>query len=93
MFQTLIPEMKKIKGQKEIKLKDLLPFARETFLKAIQKEVNNNINTGAYEILSPEELEEVRRTGCNILQSRYVLVEKRIEPDEVTPIKDEGLLI
>ena len=93
MFQTLIPEMKKIKGQKEIKLKDLLPFAREKLIKAIQKEVNNNINTGAYEILSPEELEEVRRTGCNILQSRYVLVEKRIEPDEVTPIKDEGLLI
>ena len=55
MFQTLIPEMKKIKGQKEIKLKDLLPFAREKLIKAIQKEVNNNINAGAYEILSPEE--------------------------------------
>jgi len=93
MFQTLVPEIRKQKGSHEIKLKDLLCAAREKFLKAIQKEVNNNISTGAYEIISPEESEEIRRAGHNILQSRYVLVEKRIEPDEVEAIQNEELLL
>ena len=54
MFQALITEVRKQKGQNEIKLKDLLRAARENFLKAIKKEVDNNISTGAYEILSPQ---------------------------------------
>ena len=93
MMTTLTPEIKKQKGQKEIKLKELLQEARTKFWKAIKKEVDNNIQTGAYEILSPEESEKIRREGHHILQSRYVLVEKRIEPDEVLKIKDDGLLL
>ena len=93
MMTTLTPEIKKQKGQKEIKLKELLQEARTKFWKATKKEVDNNIQTGAYEILSPEESEKIRREGHHILQSRYVLVEKRIEPDEVPKIKDDGLLL
>ena len=55
MMATLTPEIKKQKGQKEIKLKELLQEDRTKFWKAIKKEVDNNIQTGAYEILSPEE--------------------------------------
>ncbi|CAK9111350.1 unnamed protein product, partial [Durusdinium trenchii] len=43
---------------------------REKFLKAIKKEIDNNINTGAYEILTPEESEEVRNeviSGLDIM--------------------------
>ena len=93
MLQTLVQETKKQKGQKEIKLKELMQFAREKFLKAIKKEIDNNITTGAYEILTPEESEEVRRGGQNILQSRYVLVEKRIDPDEVEEMRMNDLLL
>ena len=93
MINTMMPVMKKQKGQNEIKLKQLLDEAKTKYYKAIKKEIDNNIKTGAYEILSPEESEEVRRAGHNILQSRYVLVEKRIEEDEVPAIQEEGILL
>ena len=88
-----MPVMKKQKGQNEIKLKQLLEETKTKYYEAIKKEIDNNIKTGAYEILSPEEPEEVRRAGHNILQSRYVLVEKRIEAEEVPATQEEGLLV
>ncbi|CAK9117590.1 unnamed protein product [Durusdinium trenchii] len=93
MINTVMPVMKKPKGQNEIKLKQLLDEAKTKYYKAIKKEIDNNIKTGAYEILSPEASEEVRRAGHNILQSRYVLVEKRIEEDEVPAMQEEGILL
>ena len=83
-----------MKQKKEIKYKDLVGIVREKFDTTIMKEINNNLNTGAYEVLSPEESEEVRRReDVNILQSRYVFVEKMIEADEIEDAKAAGTLI
>ena len=73
-----------MKQKKEIKYKDLIGIVKEKFDNAIKKEINNNLQTGAYEILSPEESEKVRRQeDANILQSRYVFVEKMIDAEEI----------
>ena len=83
-----------MKQKKEIKYKDLLGEVKEKFNRAILKEINNNLNTGAYEVLSPEESEEVRRQeDANILQSRYVFVEKMIDAEEIEEAQANGVLI
>ena len=83
-----------MKQKKEIKYKDLLGEVKEKFNKAISKEITNNLKTGAYEVLSPEESEAVRRQpDANILQSRYVFVEKMIDAEEIEDARAEGILI
>lgn len=74
--------------KKEIVFRQLTGDYREKFWNAMQKEIQNNIDTGAYEPMSMEESEAVRRDMPEkILQSRYVLVEKPIEPCDVEKAK------
>ena len=50
------------------------------FDKAIQREVRNNNESGAYEILDRTASEHIRRTKADkIVQSRYVLTEKAMK--------------
>ena len=64
------------------------------FRRAIEKEIKNNIETGAYEVLSPQESEKVRREKEDkIVKSRYVLTEKGIEEDDIDKARCEGVLI
>ena len=69
MMTNLMPEIKKQKGQKEIKLKELLQEAKETFWKAMKKQVDNNIQTGAYMRSSHQKIlktfDEKDTTSCN----------------------------
>ena len=82
------------KQKKEIRLRELQGDKKEKFLAAIKKEIQNNLNTGAYEIMSPEQSEQARRDHPDkILQSRYVLVEKGIEPEDIEKAVQEGILI
>ena len=82
------------KQKKEIRLRELQGDKKEKFLVAIKKEIQNNLNTGAYEIMSPEQSEQARRDHPDkILQSRYVLVEKGIEPEDIEKAVQEGILI
>ena len=82
------------KLKKEILYKHLTPEQRTKFDRAIQKEIKNNIESGAYEILDRTTSEEVRRNKADkIVQSRYVLTEKPIEVEDIEKAKNEGVLI
>ena len=79
---------------KEIRLRELQGERRQKFMNAIQKEIQNNLNTGAYEIMTPEDSESARRESPDkILQSRYVLVEKGIEVDDIEKAEQDGILL
>ena len=65
---------------KEATAKDFQGRDRERLMRAIQKEFNNNLATGAYELLSPQESARVRAQNPEkIMESRYVLTKKPIE--------------
>eukprot|EP00435_Cladocopium_sp_Y103_P043471 s788_g12.t1 len=68
------------KKGKESTMKDFQGRDRERLLRAIQKEFNNNLSTGAYELLSPQESARIRAVSPDkIMKSRYVLTKKPIE--------------
>lgn len=73
------------------RLTDLLQMATGISLNN-QEASGEQYRTGTYEVLSAEKSQEVRGAGHNILRSRFVLVQTRIEPDDIPAIKDEGLL-
>ena len=72
------------KLKKEVSYKNMTAELKTKFDKAIKREVQNNIDSGAYEILDRSESEHIRRTKPDkIVQSRYVLTEKGIEAEDV----------
>ena len=82
------------KNRKEIVFNQLSKENKKKFDQAILKEIRNNLQSGAYEALTREESEEIRRKkGDLILKSRYVLTEKPVEPHELEAIRGEGLLL
>ena len=82
------------KLKKEVSYKNLDETARILFKKAIEKEIKNNIETGAYVVLSPTESERIRREKEDkIVKSRYVLTEKGIEEEDVDKARCEGVLM
>ena len=82
------------KVKKEECFKDLKGERRGRFLQAIRKEIQNNMDTKAYKMLSPEESERVRREAAEkIVKSRFVLTEKNIEADDIEKAKSEGVLL
>ena len=85
-----------IKGRqrKEVRLQELNHRNQKCFKNAIGKEIQNNINIGAYTIVSPEESARVRQTMPNkIMESRLVLTPKPLEPHEVEKAKEEEILL
>ena len=94
IFHQTIEKAMQNKMKKEIQFKQLETELKEKFMKAIQKEVRNNIETGAYEVLDAKESEHIRRTkGDKIVKSRYVLTEKTIEPEDVPAAVTEQIAI
>ena len=84
----------KTKQRKEVKLKELNQMDLQCFLKAAEKEIQNNLNTQAYEKLNAEESERVRRTRPDrIMESRYVRTVKPLEPCDVDKANMEGTLL
>ena len=82
------------KLKKEVNYKNLPETAKVLFKKAIEKEIRNNIETGAYEVLSPQESERIRREKEDkIVKSRYVLTEKGIEEEDIDKARCEGVLL
>ena len=68
------------KKGKESKFKDFTGRDAERLQRAIHKEFNNNLATGAYELLSPVDSARVRKEKpSKIMKSRYVLTKKPIE--------------
>ena len=80
--------------RKEAQFKEMTPENQARFNKAILKEVSNNLESGAYELLDPKTSEGIRRDKPElILKSRYVLTEKPVEPEDVEKLTKEGLLL
>ena len=80
--------------RKEIRLKELTKHNQDCFQRAILKEVNNNINIKAYRPLSQEDSAKVRRDeGDKIMESRYVLTAKPLEPQDIEEAKKANILL
>ena len=61
---------------------------------AIQKEIRNNLETGAYRLLSTSESEAVlREKREKVMNSRYVLTKKPLEPSDVAAAAAEDTLL
>ena len=97
LIEVLLQSVEKAmaaKLKKEVNYKNLSDTAKVLFKKAIEKEIRNNIETGAYEVLSPQESERIRREKEDkIVKSRYVLTEKGIEEEDIDKARCEGVLL
>eukprot|EP00435_Cladocopium_sp_Y103_P060389 s1179_g22.t1 len=68
------------KKGKESTFRDFMGKDAERLQRAIHKEFNNNLATGAYELLDPATSALIRKTAPEkIMKSRYVLTKKPIE--------------
>jgi len=94
LYMNQIEKTLAAKLKKEVNFRSLDHQQRGPFINAINKEIRNNLLTGAYEVLSPEESERVRREEPEkIVKSRFVFTEKPIEMDEVEQARTDGLLL
>ena len=94
LYLTSLDRAWAAKVKKEENFKDLKGERRERFLQAIRKEIQNNMDTKAYKMLSPEESEQVRRQAAEkIVKSRFVLTEKNIEAEDIEKAKKDGVLL
>lgn len=74
----------KSKIKKEIKFNELTAINKKIFTAAIKKEIKNNIDIGAYRPISLEESAVIRRESPEkVMESRFVLTAKPLEPHEV----------
>ncbi|CAL1135428.1 unnamed protein product [Cladocopium goreaui] len=94
MMFTQLEQANMNRKRKEINYKTMDKKNQRKFDKAILKEIKNNLQSGAYQALTREESEQIRRDKPDlIMKSRYVLTEKPVEPHEVEPLQKEGLLL
>ena len=97
LLETMFTQLEQAnmnRKRKEINYKTMDKKDQRKFDKAILKEIKNNLQSGAYQALTREESEQIRRDKPDlIMKSRYVLTEKPVEPHEVEPLQKEGLLL
>lgn len=94
MLYLRIDNLSLMRKRKELSYSKIKKEDKEKFRRAIDKEIKNNLETGAYEILDKETSEMIRRSKPDkILKSRYVFTEKLLEPEEVEKFQKEGLMI
>ncbi|OLQ01053.1 hypothetical protein AK812_SmicGene16199 [Symbiodinium microadriaticum] len=80
--------------RKEATAKEFVGPDAARLQRAIQKEINNNLTTGAYKILSLKESEEILRNKREkVMESRYVLTKKPLEPSDVPAARAEDTLL
>ena len=95
-LETMLTELMNLnpKKKKEIQINKMTKQEKEKFQAAILKEIKTNLKSGAYEFLSREESEKIRREKPEkIMKSRYVLTEKPVEHHEVPDLRDQGILL
>ncbi|CAE7928011.1 RE1, partial [Symbiodinium necroappetens] len=94
IYHMNLKSLAKQRQKKEAKVTDFHGKDATRLHKAILKEINNNLATGAYEILPLKESEQVRATRPEkVMESRYVLTKKPLEPSEVNKAASEDLLL
>jgi len=93
MYYMKLEGLAATRQRKEVRLNNMAKDEKTRFRKAMAKEINTNLESGAYEILGTKESEEVRRSkGDKILKSRFVLTRKPLEPEDVEKAQREGIL-
>ncbi|CAK8994914.1 GRF-type domain-containing protein, partial [Durusdinium trenchii] len=91
-LETVLQKCGMTKKRKEHTAKDFTGKDWHRLIKAIAKEINQNLASGAYELLDRTTSEEVRRSKLDkIMGSRYVLVKKPLEDAEVDKARVEDL--
>eukprot|EP00435_Cladocopium_sp_Y103_P029748 s1932_g7.t1 len=94
IYFTKVENLLRSRQRKEVKYQSLDEKSKRCFDRAIMKEFKNNTEIGAYRVLSPEESAKVRKTMPDkIMESRLVLTAKPLEPHEVGPAEQDGLLL
>lgn len=94
IYMMKINNLINARQRKEVQVQALSKKNQECFRRAMYKEINNNIKTGAYEPLSLEESTKVRREQPEkIMESRYVNTAKPLEPIDIEPARQEGLIL
>lgn len=94
IYMLKINNLINARQRKEVQIQALSKRNQECFRKAMEKEVNNNIKTGAYIPLSLQDSAKVRKEQPEkIMESRYVNTAKPLEPMDIEPAKNEGLLL
>eukprot|EP00435_Cladocopium_sp_Y103_P027341 s2384_g6.t1 len=97
IFMTSLEKVMTAKLKKEVKFNELPREERKKFTKAVEKEVKNNLKTKAYQayqVLSPEESEEIRRKFPEkIVKSRFVMTEKSIDEEDIEQAREDGILL
>ena len=94
LYMTSVEKMLQAKMKKEVQYNQIPDHQKQQFLAAIKKEIQNNLETNAYEVLDPVTSEEIRRTANDkIVKSRFVLTEKPIEREDVEKARKDGILL
>ena len=94
VFELKVANLLKAKQNKEIRFQELSQNNKECFKKAMKKEIDNNFTIGAYEPLGLEESARIRQQHpTKVMESRYVMTAKPLEPMDVEPAQHAGLLL
>ena len=94
LYYAKLETLFKARQRKEIKLRELNDQDTQAFFNATSKEINNNLDTGAYKILDESASEKIRATTPErIMASRYVRTAKPLEQDDIDKAKMEGTLL
>ena len=94
IYHMKLESLTATRQRKEVRMKQMTITEKQKFQKAMAKEINNNLESGAYEILGTKESEAVRREkNDKILKSRFVLTRKPLEPEDVEKAQKEGILL
>ena len=94
VYHLHLQALAKQRAKKEARASDFQGRDAIKLQNAILKEINNNLRTKAYKLLSPEESRQVRlEKPEKIMESRYVLTKKPLETCEIPTARMEGVLL
>ena len=84
LYYAKVQSLQQTRQRKEVQIPTLSKVNQERFRKAMIKEVQNNIKTGAYTPMTLEESARIRQTTPEkVLESRYVCTAKPLEEMDV----------
>ena len=94
IYNMTLQALAKQRQKKEVTIKDFVGPDIKKLERAMLKEINNNLTTGAYEFLDRKLSREILATKPDkVMESRYVLTKKPLEPSDVPAALADGLLL
>ena len=94
LYMAKVNALTQARQRKEVQIKGLSDYNQKCFTAAMKKEIDNNLQTGAYEFLTLEESARIRQTDPDkVMESRYVVTAKPLELTEVDAAREAGLLL